>query len=72
VLAGKINKPYTIALYYNSKSFPSRGISAHKLRLAFYNALTKQWRLVGTNTVSQERAVAVLNAPGILTLVELR
>lgn len=72
VLAEKINKPYTVVLYYAGKTLPARGISASKLRLAFYNAQTRQWRLVGTNTVSQERVVAVLNAPGTLTLVELK
>lgn len=72
VLAAKINKAYTVALFYTKKGLPARGINASKLRLAFYNSITKQWRLVGTNTVAQERVVAVLNAPGTLTLVELR
>lgn len=72
IQAPSIQKPYTVIFTYRDQTLKQKNTKADKVRIAFYNEVTKTWRYVGRNTPSRHQAKATLKEKGTIVLVAIK
>lgn len=72
VEATSISKPYTVTFYYEQATLTKKGTKADKVKIAYYNEVTKKWSYVGTNYPSRRLAQVKLKDKGTLVLVAVK
>lgn len=72
VRAAKVNVAYNATFFFNANKLKAAGINTDKLRLAYYNDGTKQWKYVGRINVTGQIATVTAKDIGLLVLVETK
>lgn len=67
--ASEIKSYYTITFKYTDEQLRKKGVSANKVRIAFYNPSTKKWQYVGQNYASKHSAKVRTKIKGTFILV---
>lgn len=72
VEASSIKKAYTVTFYYEEATLVKKKTKADKVKIAFYNEVTKKWSYVGKNYPAKRLAQVQLKDKGTLVLVAVK
>ena len=64
-----IKKPYSVIFDYTNDQLEKNGVTAEKIRIAFYNNATGKWQYIGKNFPEKHIAIASANVKGTFVLV---
>ncbi len=67
-----IKKSYTVTFYYDESKLAALGVKADNLRIAFYDATTKKWSIVGKNNPTKYQASSTRKSRGTFILIAIK